>query len=91
MFDGQDNDLNDELQPLISWIFQQPNPIGINTLMAMLGVCEPVFRLPYVPLRASERERGVELLRVLGHGHFPGDGGIIRALDDGEFELISSY
>ena len=90
MFDGENEQLNEELQPLISWIFQEPNPIGINTLMAMLGVCEPVFRLPYVPLRAEERERGMELLCRIGLHHCPGQG-TLRALYDDEFETISTY
>ena len=90
MFDGQNDELNNELQPLIAWIFQQPNPIGINTLMAMLGVCEPVFRLPYVPLRGSERDRGLALLNTIGTSNFPGSGHV-KSLEDDEFELISSY
>lgn len=90
MCGGVNDQLNEELQPLISWIFQEPNPIGINTLMAMLGVCEPVFRLPYVPLRAEERERGMELLLRIGLHHCPGQGTLRRLYDD-EFETISVY
>ena len=32
------------LQELIRWLFAEPNPIGVNTAMAMCGLIQPVFR-----------------------------------------------
>ena len=47
----RDDDLMDSLQPLVAWLFCEPNPIPLNTALAMCGLVQPVFRLPYVPLR----------------------------------------
>jgi len=51
---------------LTSWLFSQPNPIPVNTALAMMGLCRPSFRLPYVPMSRAEREHGVEILRKVG-------------------------
>lgn len=53
------------LQGLISWLFEEPNPIGVNTALAMCGVVQPVFRLPYVPLSRQQRATGRSLLQPL--------------------------
>ncbi|PIN01131.1 4-hydroxy-tetrahydrodipicolinate synthase [Handroanthus impetiginosus] len=50
MFGGKNTSLNSKLQPLVEWLFCEPNPIGLNTALAQLGVVRPVFRLPNVPL-----------------------------------------
>uniref|UniRef100_A0A7N0V4B7 4-hydroxy-tetrahydrodipicolinate synthase n=1 Tax=Kalanchoe fedtschenkoi TaxID=63787 RepID=A0A7N0V4B7_KALFE len=50
MFGGVNPSLNATLMPLVEWLFEEPNPIGLNTALAQLGVVRPVFRLPYVPL-----------------------------------------
>ena len=34
------------MAPLIDWLFVEPNPIALNTALAMCGLCRPVFRLP---------------------------------------------
>jgi 4-hydroxy-tetrahydrodipicolinate synthase len=81
--------LNSDLQKLIGWLFSQPNPIPINTAMAMCGLCEPVFRLPYVELSREEREVGVPLLEAVQE-HIPGCKGV-RALEDSDFTRISTY
>jgi 4-hydroxy-tetrahydrodipicolinate synthase len=41
MFDGADAALNDKLQPLMGWLFAQPNPIGAGCaqLCVLLCVC----------------------------------------------------
>ncbi len=49
MFEGKDSALNKKLQPLMQWLFKEPNPTGLNTLLAMTGSVKPVFRLPYCP------------------------------------------
>jgi len=46
----------------MDWLFCEPNPIPVNTAMAMCGLIKPVFRLPYVPLRKDQREVGAKLL-----------------------------
>ena len=53
------------LQGLIGWLFEEPNPIGVNTALAMCGVVQPVFRLPYVPLSRQQRAAGQALLQPL--------------------------
>ena len=50
---GPNPELRDKLLPLMKWLFAEPNPIGLNTMLAMLDCAEPVFRLPYVPLDVS--------------------------------------
>ena len=48
LFGERNDELNAELAPLVKWLFEQPNPIGVNTLLMQLGACGPNFRLPYV-------------------------------------------
>merc|ERR1712072_1063607 len=40
-------EINASLAPLYKWLFTEPNPIGVNTILMQLGVAKPVFRLPY--------------------------------------------
>ena len=54
--------LNESLQPLMNWLFCEPNPIAINTALMMTGAVKPVFRLPYVPLNTQQQEQGVALI-----------------------------
>jgi 4-hydroxy-tetrahydrodipicolinate synthase len=77
--------LHEEVQSLVSWLSLEPNPIGVNTALAMLGLVSPVFRLPYFPYSIDQREEGRELLRNFFH-----DGGthVVRALRDSDFILI---
>jgi 4-hydroxy-tetrahydrodipicolinate synthase len=86
--DPQD-ELNKSLQDLIAWLFSQPNPIPINTAMAMCGLCQPVFRLPYVPLSKEEREKGLPLLEAVQE-HIPGCKEI-RVLEDSDFTIATNY
>ena len=65
MDDKAQSKLNQDLQSLISWLFSEPNPIPINTLLSMNGAIEPVFRLPYLPLDSKARKQGLELLAEL--------------------------
>ena len=50
---------------------QEPNPIPLNTMLAMGGVVQPVFRLPYAPLDRAAREEGVRILNALGLKNLP--------------------
>jgi len=81
--------LNDSLRELMGWLFCEPNPIALNTALAMCGLAQPVFRLPYVPLSREQRERGAVLLRAV-QAHIPGCREV-RVLEDSDFTLIGRY
>jgi len=78
-----------DLLPLIDWLFHEPNPIPVNTALAMLGIIKPVFRMPYIPASRTKREEGVKLLKSW-LTHVPNHRGI-NSLHDEDFHLISSY
>lgn len=62
LMDEEQANLNDNLQPLMNWLFCEPNPIVINTALMMTGAVKPVFRLPYKALTTEQREQGMEIL-----------------------------
>lgn len=89
MMAGRHDDTNTSLQDLMSWMFEEPNPIAVNTAMAMCGLARPVFRLPYVPLSTQQREAGKKLMDpILCHISGAEE---VRVMDDGEFKLLSSF
>ncbi|CAH9146421.1 unnamed protein product [Cuscuta epithymum] len=90
MFGGKNPKLNTKLLPLIKWLFQEPNPIGLNTAMAQLGVARAVFRLPYVPLPRGKREEFVKIVMDIGRENFVGEKDV-RVLDDDDFILVGRY
>jgi len=90
LFDGPNPELRDRLAPLMGWLFAEPNPTGINTACAMLGVAKPVFRLPYVPYDAELRARGADLLRAVGLDAVAGDG-VLHSLDDTDFTILRDW
>ncbi|XP_027114662.1 4-hydroxy-tetrahydrodipicolinate synthase, chloroplastic-like [Coffea eugenioides] len=90
MFAGKNPALNSKLMPLIEWLFKEPNPIGLNTALAQLGVVRPVFRLPYLPLPLSERLEFVNMVKEIGRQHFVGERDV-QALDDDDFILVGRY
>ncbi|XVF79912.1 hypothetical protein PTKIN_Ptkin15bG0028700 [Pterospermum kingtungense] len=90
MFGGKNPSLNAKLLPLIDWLFQEPNPIGLNTALAQLGVVRPVFRLPYVPLPLAKRVEFVNLVKEIGRENFVGDKDV-QVLDDDDFILVGRY
>ncbi|XP_011017505.1 PREDICTED: 4-hydroxy-tetrahydrodipicolinate synthase 2, chloroplastic-like [Populus euphratica] len=90
MFEGKNTELNSKLLPLIDWLFQEPNPIALNTALAQLGVVRPVFRLPYVPLPLAKRIEFVNLVKKIGRENFVGEKKV-QVLDDDDFILISRY
>ncbi|XP_020586882.1 4-hydroxy-tetrahydrodipicolinate synthase 2, chloroplastic-like isoform X2 [Phalaenopsis equestris] len=90
MFGGKNTSLNSKVMPLVKWLFGEPNPIGLNTALAQLGVIRPVFRLPYVPLPVEKRIEFVRLVEEIGREHFVGDGEV-KVLDDDEFVLVGRY
>jgi 4-hydroxy-tetrahydrodipicolinate synthase len=65
LMDEDDSKLNEQLGPVMDWMFCEPNPIALNTVLAMSGVIKPVFRLPYVPLSEDQQRVGVEVLGAL--------------------------
>jgi 4-hydroxy-tetrahydrodipicolinate synthase len=90
MFVGKNPALNSKLLPLIDWLFHMPNPIGLNTALAQLGVVRPVFRLPFVPLPLEKRIEFVNLVKGIGREHFVGTEDV-QVLDDDDFFLVSRY
>ena len=62
LMDTKNDELNSSLQPLMKWLFCEPNPIAINTALMMTGAVKPVFRLPYVPLNTQQQAQGVALI-----------------------------
>ncbi|KNC67033.1 4-hydroxy-tetrahydrodipicolinate synthase [Pseudoalteromonas ardens] len=65
LIDSPNEALNTQLQPLMNWLFCEPNPIAINTALAMTGAAKPVFRLPYVPLSEAQQKQGMELINQI--------------------------
>ncbi len=88
--EGRDPKLNAKLQPLINWLFMEPNPIGLNTALSQLGLIQPVFRLPYVPLGIEKRRQFVQIVEDIGRQHFVGDK-VVQALEDDDFLLLHRY
>ncbi|XP_043696246.1 4-hydroxy-tetrahydrodipicolinate synthase, chloroplastic-like isoform X1 [Telopea speciosissima] len=90
MFEGKNPLLNSKLIPLIEWLFREPNPIGLNTALAQLGVVRPVFRLPYLPLPRARRVEFVNIVKELGRENFVGDRDV-KVLEDDDFVLVRRY
>lgn len=89
MMHKRNAELNSNLQELMAWLFCEPNPVPLNTAMAMCGLIKPVFRLPYVPLNREKREQGAKLLQQVQE-HIPGCKDI-RVLNDDDFKIVSKY
>ncbi|KAI3495280.1 hypothetical protein L1887_37547 [Cichorium endivia] len=87
---GKNPLLNEKLLPLIKWLFCEPNPIGVNTALAQLGVVRPIFRLPYVPLPLAKRVEFVKIVKEIGRENFVGEKDV-KVLDDDDFMLVGRY
>ena len=72
LMDSKNDALNNSLQPLMNWLFCEPNPIAINTAMIMTGAVNPVFRMPYVPLNDEQQQQGETLINQLNEQDFVG-------------------
>jgi len=83
----QDDALDAKLQPLYTWLFTDPNPIGVNTMLMMLGTVQPVFRLPYTFVPRERRVQGVDILKSVGVESCPCFGEL-KALEDGDFKHV---
>ncbi len=86
LLDSKVREAPPEHRELTAWLFCQPNPIPVNTALAMMGLVQPAFRLPYVPLSREERERGLAILSRVGLE----DLGVssLEALADGDFAVV---
>jgi 4-hydroxy-tetrahydrodipicolinate synthase len=71
----------------MNWLFVHPNPIGVNTALAMTGATKPVFRLPYVPLDTELRQTGMDLLQQFESGDLVGPS--LELLRDEDFQLVA--
>lgn len=52
--------------PLMDVNFVESNPIPVKTAMAMMGLCEPVWRLPMTPPSAQNRAKIESVLKQAG-------------------------
>lgn len=84
LMDNENSELNQRLQPLISWMFCEPNPIAINTTLMMTGAVEPNFRLPYVALSKEQRQQGFDLLNTFDSDERVGES--LSILEDTDFK-----
>ena len=50
----------------MNWLFAQPNPIGLNTVLAMTGAAQPIFRAPYWPYDEELRNEVFDHLKSFG-------------------------
>jgi len=83
LMDKQDDALNKQLIPLMNWLFCEPNPIAINTALAMTSAVNPVFRLPYMPLTLEQRETGLALMSDINSADIVGKS--LQVLSDDDF------
>lgn len=64
MDDKNATELNKKAQPLIDWLFCEPNPIAINTALMMTNAVKKNFRLPYRALTQEQQKQGVEHMAI---------------------------
>ena len=83
MDDCSQSTLNESLQPLMNWLFCEPNPIAINTALMMTGAVEPVFRLPYQALTQAQQAQGLEILSEIAQENRVGKS--LAMLEDKQF------
>ena len=87
LMDTKNDALNSSLQPLMNWLFCEPNPISINTALMMTGAVNPVFRLPYLPLNDDQQQIGLPLINQLNEADVVG--GKARLLNSDEVLTLS--
>lgn len=88
MMDTPNPSINKKIEKLIQILFIYPNPIGINTVMMILGLCKPVFRLPYVELEPELRNEAINIINEIGIEHFVKNKNFYNYLDDKDFIYI---
>jgi 4-hydroxy-tetrahydrodipicolinate synthase len=82
LMDSPNDALQQRLQPLMEWLFCEPNPIAINTALMMTGAVAPVFRMPYKAMTKIQREQGLALLTELSKDELVGKKLMLMADDD---------
>ncbi|WP_425429876.1 4-hydroxy-tetrahydrodipicolinate synthase [Cognaticolwellia beringensis] len=82
LMDAPNDSLQQRMQPLMEWLFCEPNPIAINTALMMTGAVAPIFRMPYQALTKIQREQGLALLAELAKDEVVGDKLMLMADDD---------
>ena len=55
-----------ELRALCEALFWEVNPIPVKTALALMGMCEEVFRLPLCEMEPENRERLAAVLQRYG-------------------------
>lgn len=73
----------------MNWLFLEPNPIALNTILAMTGMASPVFRAPYYPYDLEKRLQGVDYLKNFLENEIAG--GKPKVMDDGDFKVIGDW
>ena len=73
LMDENNAELNERLQPLMQWLFCEPNPIAINTTLMMTDAVKPVFRLPYQALTELQRQQGLAILSDYAQSELVGE------------------
>ncbi|MGB1197672.1 MAG: 4-hydroxy-tetrahydrodipicolinate synthase [Thalassotalea sp.] len=66
LMDTENNELAQRVNPLMQWLFCEPNPIAVDTALMMTNAVKPVFRLPYQALTKEQREQGLALINAIG-------------------------
>ncbi|MFT6195464.1 MAG: 4-hydroxy-tetrahydrodipicolinate synthase [Cognaticolwellia sp.] len=85
LIDAPNDSLQQSMQPLMQWLFCEPNPIGINTALMMTGAVAPIFRMPYKALTKVQREQGLALLANITKDELVGDKLMLMADDDFQY------
>lgn len=84
MYGARNDALDEKLKPLYAWLFTDPNPIGVNTMLMQLGVVKPVFRLPYTYCSRELRQQCVKIIEQIGRQHMPGSSPA-QVMEDSDF------
>ncbi|SFC16174.1 4-hydroxy-tetrahydrodipicolinate synthase [Pseudoalteromonas denitrificans] len=83
LMNHKNDDLNEQVKPLMNWLFCEPNPIAINTALMMTSAIKPVFRMPYLPLTLEQRETGLALMKDLNQKDLVGSD--VKLMSDDDF------
>jgi len=87
LMDQQHDELNERLQPLMKWLFCEPNPIALNTVLMMTEAIEKVFRLPYQALTQEQQQQGLDILAQFSVDDLVGNAPSLLSKD----QIIYSY
>lgn len=85
LMDEPNEQLQEQLVPLMNWLFCEPNPIAINTALMMTGAVSPVFRMPYKALTKVQREEGLAIVSALTQSDVVGDKLMLMADEDFQY------